>query len=148
MFLVSCRHPHPPKTTSGSLRRLILGASYLGRRLQNRRYAEATICIQVRTVPYTPVLGDVAHGASREDACVVLHHANVCNGPPETATIFPFPFASSPALNTQELVNFNGGRMQPQSPDPKHMLVFRVEIGGHMVGCPCRSVEAAPRHRC
>lgn len=32
-----------------------------------------------------------------------------------------------------ELVNFNGGRVQPQSLDPKHALVFRVEIGGHMV---------------
>lgn len=32
-----------------------------------------------------------------------------------------------------ELVNFNGGRVQPQSLEPKHALTFRVEIGGHMV---------------
>lgn len=33
-----------------------------------------------------------------------------------------------------ELVSFNGGRVQPQSLEPKHALVFRVEGGGHMVG--------------
>lgn len=32
-----------------------------------------------------------------------------------------------------ELVSFNGGRIQPRSPDPRHMLVFRVELGGRMV---------------
>lgn len=35
--------------------------------------------------------------------------------------------------NQAELVNFNGGQVQPQSLAPKHALTFRVEIGGHMV---------------
>ncbi|CAM9730136.1 unnamed protein product [Pylaiella littoralis] len=39
------------------------------------------------------------------------------------------------AYKIQEVVNFNGGRVQPQSLNPKHALVFRVEIGGHMMAC-------------
>lgn len=39
-----------------------------------------------------------------------------------------------PVACPTELVNFNGGRVQPQSLEPKHTLVFRVEGGGHMVG--------------
>lgn len=42
-------------------------------------------------------------------------------------------FLLCPSRNLAELVNFNGGRVQPQSLEPKHMLVFRVEFGGHMV---------------
>lgn len=94
-------------------------------------------------MPYTSVLGGVGQDASRKDACAVLHHVNVYNGSPETEAISSFLLASPRAPYTQELVNFNGGRVQPQSLDPKHMLVFRVEIGGHMVGCACRSVDAA-----
>lgn len=44
-----------------------------------------------------------------------------------------------------ELVNFNGGRVQPQSLDPKHALVFRVEIGGHMVCSHAADVDLSLR---
>lgn len=50
---------------------------------------------------------------------------------------FRFVYHACPCrcLNREqaELVNFNGGRVQPQSLEPKHALTFRVEIGGHMV---------------
>lgn len=50
------------------------------------------------------------------------------------AHVFDNPYTPlSPAVLTAELVNFNGGRVQPQSVNPKHTLIFRVELGGHMV---------------
>eukprot|EP00903_Cladosiphon_okamuranus_P006229 g6118.t1 len=51
------------------------------------------------------------------------------------------------AYKIGELVNFNGGRVQPQSLEPKHALTFRVEIGGHMVAYVSGESKPARRTR-
>ncbi|CAM9569611.1 unnamed protein product [Ectocarpus fasciculatus] len=51
------------------------------------------------------------------------------------------------AYKIGELVNFNGGRVQPQSLEPKHALIFRVEIGGHMVAYVSGETKPARRTR-
>ncbi|CAM9832352.1 unnamed protein product [Laminaria digitata] len=50
-------------------------------------------------------------------------------------------------FTVSELVNFNGGRVQPQSLEPKHALVFRVEGGGHMVAYVSGETKPARRAR-